>query len=634
MAYPILAPNSTWYKSSVARSTITQINIVDSYIPTGSENESWNADVDNTGSIKCYRTGTVLTIAGNGYGVVYANPDSSRAFSSTDSSNRFNGLTKITGGNLFDTSKAEDMSRMFQFCSSLETIDVSNWDTSKVTTMQNMFDRSSKLDGLNLTNWKVNEVTNMQAMFQACVSLSSLDLSNWNTGNVQSMAAMFSSPISLGSGPMALTSVGDLSQWNTSACTTMNSMFNNCGNLISIGNVSNWNVSRVGSMKAMFEQCSSLQSLDTSGWVPSACSDMSYMFNLCNSLTTIGSTTNWNTGNVTTMEQMFYGCTSLEELDVSKWNVSKVKTFQNMFGCGNDYGETPMKIKALDVSNWNTSSATDMSFMFYGCQGPGSIDVSGWDVSKVTTFDHMFAHSYLTVYGIENWEVSTAAVNLNCMFYSLKNKTIDVSKFNTSNVQFFCQMFQDSAVSEIIGLENFSTSNGLGFDEMFLNCTNLKELNLSSFDTTKAKDGVLGSANGSHYTKTLMDMLTNMPSLEKITFGEKFSFNGDGTTTANVLEIPIPSAENITGADGNWYTRLRESYAPTDIPSKTTQTYYASLNLVNDIDYLIKNGTLLDLADSVRSKANTYDYVSPIQMMNTIDNLKIDNYMNAEGVRF
>lgn len=41
---PILAPNSTWYKSSTAKGTITEINIVDRYTPTGSEDETWNAD--------------------------------------------------------------------------------------------------------------------------------------------------------------------------------------------------------------------------------------------------------------------------------------------------------------------------------------------------------------------------------------------------------------------------------------------------------------------------------------------------------------------------------------------------------------------------------------------------------------
>ena len=60
---PTLAASNTWYKGTAARNTYTEIHIVDSYTPIGNE-ETWNADVDNSGSIKCYANGTVLTIVG------------------------------------------------------------------------------------------------------------------------------------------------------------------------------------------------------------------------------------------------------------------------------------------------------------------------------------------------------------------------------------------------------------------------------------------------------------------------------------------------------------------------------------------------------------------------------------------
>ena len=121
MTYPILAPNSTWYKSSALRSTITQINIVNSYTPTGSETESWNADVDNSGSIKCYRNGTVLTIAGNGSGKIAMNADSSYLFYniSSNKEDAFIKCTNISGLNIFDASAVTDLSRAFAYCIAL-----------------------------------------------------------------------------------------------------------------------------------------------------------------------------------------------------------------------------------------------------------------------------------------------------------------------------------------------------------------------------------------------------------------------------------------------------------------------------------------------------------------------------------
>ena len=79
---PTLAEGYSWYKGSMAIiSTITAIEIKDSYTPSGTPTESWNADVDNSGSIKAYVEGTKLTIAGNGAGKIMANANSGGAFS-------------------------------------------------------------------------------------------------------------------------------------------------------------------------------------------------------------------------------------------------------------------------------------------------------------------------------------------------------------------------------------------------------------------------------------------------------------------------------------------------------------------------------------------------------------------------
>lgn len=130
---PTLAANSNWYKGSTAKSTITAIEIKGSYMPTGTVTEQWNADVDNSGSIKAYVEGTKLTIAGNGAGKIMANADSRNVFTN------FSAATSISGLNLLDTSNVTDMSSMFSDCTALTSLDMSSWDTSKVTKMNNIF---------------------------------------------------------------------------------------------------------------------------------------------------------------------------------------------------------------------------------------------------------------------------------------------------------------------------------------------------------------------------------------------------------------------------------------------------------------------------------------------------------------
>ena len=80
---------------------------------------------------------------------------------------------------------------------------------------------------------------------------------------------------------------------------------------------------------------------------------------------------------------MFYYCSSLEEVDVSKFIVSRVETIFSMFaGCSS--------LESLDVSNWDTSSVTNMHLTFEGCSSLAEFDGSKWDTSKVTIMISMF----------------------------------------------------------------------------------------------------------------------------------------------------------------------------------------------------------------------------------------------------
>lgn len=497
MAYPILAAQNTWYKSSVNRNTITKINIVDSYIPTGNEEESWNADVNNSGSIKCYRNGTELTLAGDGSGKISMNANSNCAFSHTSASNQFVSLSQISGLELFDTSNTTDMSDLFRGACSITELNLSSFDVSKVTTMFRMF-----------------------------------------SGN--------------GTTPMSLQTI-NISTWRTKSLTTIAALFQYCSNLTSV----------VG-----------LGALDTT--------------------------------NVTDMRNVFYHCTSIENIDVSTknindndayiaWNTSSVKLFDAMFAGNNHIGD--MKIKNLDVSGWDTSSATSMTSMFYGCAKLTELLVDNWNVSNVTSFDHTFTDCFqLEKLNVSKW--TTASVTT---FYGMFNdcrslKEIDVSNFITTKAVMFSQMFENcSSLEKIIGLEKFDTSAiDIGttkqeLAEVFKGCSNIEELDLSSFDTRRAN--------------SLKDFFTGMTKLKKVILSEKFSFFGNGQYSGYEGILPTPS---MTGADGYWYSMQgRQKFAPTDIPDRVATTYYAIPEELDNEDMLIKYGTLSEIANTIRTHTNS-----------------------------
>lgn len=221
---PTMVASSSWYKSTQERNTITKITFMDSYTPA-SYDEKWAADVNDTGDITCYQTGTEIIIAGNGSGKILANADSSFLFSDSSWNSDFIKLTSIENLALLDTANVTYMPHMFSACSSLTSLDLSHFDTANVTNMSYMFNSCSSLTSLNVSGFDTANVTNMGNMFYDCRGLTSLDLSYFDTANV----------------------------------TTMGGMFYSCSNLTTICASDNWNTDKVKNSNNMFGKCTALQ---------------------------------------------------------------------------------------------------------------------------------------------------------------------------------------------------------------------------------------------------------------------------------------------------------------------------------------------------------------------------------------
>ena len=295
-------------------------------------------------------------------------------------------LETISGLDYLNTENVTDMSDMFNNCTILPSLDLSNFNTAKVTIMYNMFKNCKKLSSLNLSNFNTANVTNMSSIFYGCSQLSSLNLSNFNTAKVKYMPSMFYgcnklSSLTLSnfntenvtdmsymfSGCQKLSSL-TLSNFNTAKVTNMSSMFSDCQELSSL-TLSNFNTAKVTNMSCMFYKCQKLPSLDLSNFNTAKVKDMSSMFYGCKKLSSLTLSESFNTVNVTNMSTMFNGCSQLSSLDISNFNTENVTYMYNMFeNCNN--------LSSLDLSNFNTAKVTDMSYMFYGCSTLQTIYIS------------------------------------------------------------------------------------------------------------------------------------------------------------------------------------------------------------------------------------------------------------------
>ena len=83
------------------------------------------------------------------------------------------------------------MSYMFNGCSGLVNLDISNFVTTNVTDMSSMFNGCSGLVNLDISNFVTTKVTKMSSMFNGCSGLVNLDISNFLTPRVTKMSSMF-----------------------------------------------------------------------------------------------------------------------------------------------------------------------------------------------------------------------------------------------------------------------------------------------------------------------------------------------------------------------------------------------------------------------------------------------------------
>ena len=259
--------------------------------------------------------------------------------------------------------------------------------------------------------------------------------------------------------------------------------------LTEIENLNLFDTSQVTNMRYMFYRCSNLTSLDVSKFDTSQVTNMYRMFYECNSLTSLD-VSEFDTSKVTNMNGMFLRCSSLTELDVSNFNTSNVTDMEQMFfGCSS--------LTELDISNFKTSNVTDMNGIFSSCEKLTSLDVSKFDTSKIR--------------------------NMGGMFSGCRSLTsLDLSKFDTSNVTSMYKMFYGCSSLTSLDLSNFDTSKVTNMQSMFDSCISLTSLDLSSFNTSEVTDMSRMFYSGNSLTPVAFEVLD----LRNATFENVTKYDG------------------------------------------------------------------------------------------------------------
>ena len=387
-------------------------------------------------------------------------------------------------------------------------------DEIKPISVARWFAGFSNCETIDIANLNTTNVTNMEGTFENCTNLIALDVSNFSTTNVTQMASMFS-------GCEKIENL-ELGRFNTSKVTSLAEVFKNCKSLQKLV-LNSFNTENVTDMNNIFAGCTNLTEVNVSTFKTNNVTQMDYMFADCSALQTID-LSNFNTDNVEGMEGMFSNCSSLIELNISNFTTPNVKDMSYMFNSCNN-------LEIIEVSKFDTENVENMQSMFYDCLSVRRLDVSGWQTDKVTNMNRLFG---------------------NCQ----ELLELDVSQFNTEHVTDIAEMFSYCSNLETLDVSNFKTSQVTDMSYVFNEMHNISELNVSNFDTT---------------SMTAMDnIFKGCGTLEKITFGDNFTFSGENSY------LPVPNEDMLPGATGVWYDLATgTSYLPENIPSEKAATYVA-----------------------------------------------------------
>ena len=164
--------------SSFDRSKVESIKFMPTIEVPSSAIEAWDASLNKDGSVMAYTldndSNDLYELYISGYGEIKLS-EASYLFQ------KFTNMITLDFDNLVTTDVVTNMTSMFQSCSKLGEIDLSNFNMQNVTTIEKMFFVCSGLINLKLNNWNPLVLTNVDNAFLYCSQLKEIDFSLVNS---------------------------------------------------------------------------------------------------------------------------------------------------------------------------------------------------------------------------------------------------------------------------------------------------------------------------------------------------------------------------------------------------------------------------------------------------------------------
>ena len=217
----------------------------------------------------------------------------------------------------------------------------------------------------------------------------------------------------------------------------------------------------------------------------------------------------------------------------------------------NETSDYPIKIwydaASKTVFYWTEANKIflnkDSRYIFRGFTKAEDIDISNFDSSEVEDMAYFFYKmNSLQSLGLSSFNTNKTTDMTGMFAYVNSLKKLDLTNFNTSKVTNMSAMFHSMSNLDELKILSFNTENITNMNGMFYGVSKLASLELSNFDTSNVTDmsrmfsgmSSIQQLDLSHFNTgnvtAMNDMFSLMTSLTQINFGSNFD-------TSNVTDM-------------------------------------------------------------------------------------------------
>ena len=184
---------------------------------------------------------------------------------------------------------------------------------------------------------------------------------------------------------------------------------------------------------------------------------------------------------ITNLSDLFVGSTSMNDPNVSKWDVSNVTNMSGMFRKADWMGGPQPAAPTFNqqLNDWDVSNVTNMQRMFQS-NPVFNQPLDNWKTENVTNMSMMFKDASKFDQPLNSWNVSNVT-NMNMMFMGAGEFNKPLNGWDTRNVTNMATMFTDASKFDQ-PLNNWKTGKVTTMSSMFYGSSFSQDI--SNWDTS------------------------------------------------------------------------------------------------------------------------------------------------------